>query len=49
MEHKEEKKIRVDEETRKKANRYFFTKVLVNFVLVFIGALFIILFMQTCS
>ena len=46
MEHKEEKKIRVDEETRKKANRYFFTKVLVNFVLVFIGALFIILFMR---
>lgn len=46
MEHMEENKIRVDEETRKKANRYFFTKVLVNFVLVIIGALFIILFMR---
>ena len=46
MEHMEEKKIRVDEETRKKADRYFFTKVLVNLVLVIIGALFIALFMR---
>ncbi|MCQ2564043.1 MAG: mechanosensitive ion channel family protein [Mogibacterium sp.] len=46
MEHMEENKIRVDEETRKKANRYFFTKVLVNLVLVIIGALFIALFMR---
>ena len=47
MEHmEEEKKTKVDEATRKKANRYFFTKVLVNFVLVIIGALFIILFMR---
>jgi len=47
MEHMEEdKKLKVDEATRKKANRYFFTKVLVNFVLVLIGALFIILFMR---
>ena len=47
MEHmEEEKKIRVDEETRKKANKYFFSKVLVNLALVIIGALFIALFLR---
>jgi len=42
----EEGKITVDEETRKKANRYFFTKVLVNFLLVIIGAVFIGVFLR---
>ena len=42
----EEKKILVDDETRRKANRYFFSKVLVNLALVIIGALFIAFFLR---
>ncbi|MBQ6388634.1 MAG: mechanosensitive ion channel family protein [Mogibacterium sp.] len=36
----------VDQETRKKANRYFFGKIGVNLLLIFLGAVFIAIFLR---
>ena len=42
----EEEKKTIDQETRKKANKYFFSKVLVNLLLIIIGAVFIAVFLR---